>query len=777
MGAGQAAEASEFFARCAGGFERQLAAELRSLGIKRIRPLKGGVAFFSDVEGALRACLWSRVASRILMVLGRIDASDADALYQGVQSIDWTRHIPPGATIAVFAQGTNEALRNTQFIALRAKDAVCDQLRAARGARPDVKAHRPDIALDITVRDAKARVMLDLSGEALHRRGYREEGKQAAAPLKETLAAAIVLASGWEAEAKAGAAFVDPMCGSGTLVIEAAMAAADMAPGILRDYWGFTGWAGHDPLLWDRLLEEADLRLAEGLRHMPPIIGCDIDEAALGLAKANARRAGLAPHIRFFQQDVSCLSRLIGDIGRQGDGSLVPPGKTGEPSPCQVQEGRPLASRPASPLSGLIVTNPPYGERLSTPTALPSLYKALATGIDGLEGPWALSVITPDAGIDRVLGQAPFATTAFYNGGIETSLRQYRIDTSPPSLIEVPDPATGERRPLAVKEKNSGQFASRLGKVAKERRKWAQREGISCYRVYDADLPDYAVAIDLFKGAGASAGKTYLTIAEYAPPKTIDEGRAVRRFNDVLAIAPLVLGIPADQVFPKTRKHEKGGGQYRGGEARAYRACIEEGGFRFELDLGTRLDPGIFLDHRITRRMVGEMARGARFLNLFAYTGTASVYAAGAGAASTTTVDLSQTYLAWAKRNMGMNGFSGPQHRFVRADALEWLDEESASGEGFDLVFVDPPTFSNSKAMGKSTWSVQRDHVGLLVKVARVLGPGGKAVFSCNLRSFKPETEALREKGLDLVDITSKTIPEDFKRSPKIHHCFILSQR
>jgi len=732
----------EFFARCAGGFEKQLAAELRKLRIQGVRPLLGGVAFHGDLRGALRVCLWSRTASRVMLVLARIDASDADAFYLGLQKIDWTEHIGPSASIAVFAQGTNEGLRNSNYTALRAKDAICDQLRERRGQRPDVRPLRPDVGIQIALRDTKARVMLDLSGEALHRRGYREEGRQGAAPLKETLAASVLLASGWQEMAQRGEACIDPMCGSATLVIEAAMIAANMAPGLLRNYWGFQGWSGFEPSVWEELLAEARASFEAGLERMPKIIGCDIDGAALALSKANAKSAGLEGYIEFHQQDVSELSRLV-DKGQ----------------------------------SGLIVANPPYGLRISPQTDLGSLYRSLATGLEGLEGNWALSLLSPDEGIDYVLGLRPDSVLELYNGPLLVSLRQYRLEANFRSRIELREVAGGGLLGISVKEKNSEQFAARLYKVFKERQKWARRAGVCSYRIYDADLPDYAVAIDLYKGTGNSAGKSYLVIAEYAPPKSIDEQRAMRRFDDVLTIAPLVLGIPKEQVFSKTRKHEKGGGQYRNEAGKAYHAMVEEGPYRFELDLGSRLDTGLFLDHRITRALIGEMAPGMRFLNLFAYTGSASVFAAGGGAKSTTSVDLSQSYLAWAKRNMEANGFRGSNHRYVHADVLEWLDAEVAKGALYDLIFVDPPTFSNSKAMGATTWSVQRDHPGLLIKLASLLGPGGRIVFSCNLKNFKLEAEALAQKGISVTDISANTIPEDFKRSPRIHHCFILEKK
>lgn len=341
-----------------------------------------------------------------------------------------------------------------------------------------------------------------------------------------------------------------------------------------------------------------------------------------------------------------------------------------------------------------------------------------------------------------------------------------------PFTINVTNLETGAEVPVQVRDRGADQFAARLKKVAKDRRKWARKNDISCYRMYDADLPDYALAIDRYDGVWKSEGESYLCIAEYQAPKSVDPERARVRLEDAVAIASAVLAVPRERVFLKTRRHERGGGQYTDQQKDACIMYTQESGNVFEIDLGSYLDTGIFLDHRITREKVGQMAEGKRFLNLFAYTGTATVHAAVGGAKSTLTVDLSQTYLAWAARNMELNGCDGPEHGFVRADVLQWIVRACREKPRFDLIFVDPPTFSNSKAMGKNTWSVQRDHVMLLSHVVRLLAPGGEAVFSCNLRNFKPDYEALAAAGVAIEDITAQTIPYDFARNPKIHCCF-----
>ena len=601
----------------------------------------------------------------------------------------------------------------------------------------------PDFAIDVTLRNAKATLYLNLSGESLHRRGYREDGVQTGAPLKETLAAGILLAAGWGRLAIDGAPFVDPMCGSGTLAIEAALIASDIAPGILRNRWGFDGWALHDEDAWQAVRAEAEQRAAARL-VTGRIVASDIDAHAIAIARANAERAGVAELVEFRVADAAAM-----------DSSSI-------------------AGAAAKP--GLVAVNPPYGQRLLADGGLADAYRALSTAISKLAAGWHLAVVTPDDAIDSALGFQPHTVLPCFNGALEVGVRLYDVDPVARQELAVVS-LSGIERAVTVAEPNSVQFAARLRKVAKERAKWARREGIRCYRIYDADLPDYALSVDVYEGAGLDEGIRYLRIAEYKAPASVDEARAARRFADALAIAPAVLDVEPGHVFSKVRRRAKGGGQYREAQARPFVTATSEGGHRFEVDLNAYLDTGIFLDHRITRQMVGQMASGARFLNLFAYTGTATVHAAAGGARETVTVDLSQTYLDWARRNMRVNGFARKAHRFERADAMRWLERAAAQGERFDLVFCDPPTFSNSKSKSAGVFDVQRDHVELLRRAAAVLAPGGTIVFSCNLRSFKLDGAALADAGLHVRDITAQTIPHDFERNPKIHRCYLVSRQ
>ena len=739
-------EEFEFSARCASGFESLLAAELKALGVRRVRPLKGGVAFYADLAHMYKACLWSRTASRILLVLDRFDAQDSDALYAGVSRIPWEQHIGQDKTISVYAHGTNNELRNTQFTAMRTKDAICDRLRRLRGVRPDVDGKNPDISINVSLNRTKATVALNVSGEPLHRRGYRAEAVQTAAPLKETLAASIVLKAGWAEAAQRGSTFIDPMCGSGTLAIEAAMIAADMAPGIMRSSWGFTHWTKHEEALWQDALDEADQRLEAGLEHMPRIVAGDLDPQSIAIAQDNAKRACVLSCIEFHECDARDLAAAL------------------------QEEGRTL------PSSVLMCVNPPYGQRMGQQRELPEVYAALASVVEALPNGCKLAVITPDDSLDSALGIVPSSTDALFNGAIKTALRIYEASSETRLKLLIISLA-GVEREVYVAEANSDQFAARFRKVAKERLKWARKNDVHCFRIYDADLSDYSLSVDLYEGSGCFEGERFVRICEYEAPDTVDHERAQRRFNDALKIVPELLDMPHDHVYSKKRRHDKGGGQYRDAQGESSRIFTREGDFEFEIDLGSYLDTGIFLDHRITRSMVGEMAAGKRFLNLFAYTGTATVHAAGGGAASTTTVDMSQTYLDWAKRNMQRNGFRGRQYRYVKDDVTRWVYTEAKSGRRYDLIFCDPPTFSNSKTMGERTWAIQRDHVNLLMALADLLAEGGTIVFSCNLRKFKLDEAALGEAGLSVRDITVQTIPHDFERTMRVHHCYLLEKK
>jgi 23S rRNA (guanine2445-N2)-methyltransferase / 23S rRNA (guanine2069-N7)-methyltransferase len=697
-----------------------LAEELAQFGASDIRERSHDVKFQGTLEVGYRACLWSRTATRVLLSVGSIDASSSKNLYEAVKRIDWREHLAPGATLACDCSGGNESIRHTIYGSQLLKDAVCDNLRDATGERPNIKPERPDVLLHLHVEGPTALVSVDFSGESLHRRGYRVEGGRA--PLKENVAAAVLLRAGWQGVNDAGGPLVDPMCGSGTFLIEAALIAADAAPALERDYFGFTGWSGHDAALWDRLCAEARARRGAKVSRRC-IFGSDVDADAVRMAIENGEHAGVADWLHVEKRALSEVTRPKSDVG-------------------------------------LVVTNPPYGERIGAESGLSELYSELGRTLREQFMGWQAAVLTGNPPLARNLGIYAKRTHRVYNGTIECRL--LRFDLNPAS----------EQRPAEVvradwsSRPGAQMFANRLRKNLKLFDAWALREHIECFRVYDADMPEYAFAIDLYGREGR-----HVHVQEYAPPKTVNQESARERRREVLAVLPEVLSVPLQHVHSRVRKPQKGSEQYEKRENVAERHVVREGGLKFWVNFRDYLDTGLFLDHRIMRQMLRDWARDADFLNLFCYTGSATVYAAGGGARSTTSVDLSNTYLDWAHENLLLNGFGGAEHELFRADCLQWLESQTIWGPRFDLIFVDPPTFSNSKRM-EGVLDVQRDHVGMIRRSLQLLRPGGRLVFSTNYTRFKLDSEALAD--LAIEDITARTIPKDFERHAKIHRCFVV---
>lgn len=791
-------EDCEFFATCPPGAEGLLADELRGLRVRKVRPLAGGVAFYGAPALGLRVCLWSRLAGRVNTVVGRVDARDAEALYAGVRALPWDEEIAAGASIAVRAHGTNDELRNTQFTALKVKDALCDALVEARGARPDVDAHAPDALIEVRLKGARATVSLDLSGRSLSRRSYLDERDGADAPVAVAQAAALLAALGAGEALRAGWGLLDPACDDGILVCEAAGMLVDQAPGLVRDRWGFAGWARADADAWNDMLAEADDRLEAGLvrvlgaerasragseapdQRTVTIVGLSASSPAVARARQHLRAAGLravASVEAAAGEDAAVVEeRLVAAVAR-----IAPAPAGGRDVARAAAAGAPAGGEGSVDAAALLVANAAPPARDDDARAVAE--QAACVAASRLAPAGSRFGFAGAGTFAARFGASPAERLAVGAGRTEAAIEVFEAPPREPAVIAVPNPAGGTELSVEVNDAGAAQFASRLRKVARERRRWAARENVRCYRIYDADVPEYACAIDLYEGAAASDGITYAHVAEYAAPKSVDEAVARARFEDVLAVVPAVLGIRPDHVFSKARVRARGGGQYRDAGGRSYVTHTSEDGLLCEIDLGGYLDTGIFLDHRVTRQMVGKMAAGKRFLNLFAYTGVATLHAAAGGAASTTTVDLSQTYLDWAGRNLESNGFAvagapggrgRAVHELVRADVVRWIQEARRERRQWDLIFVDPPTFSNSKAMGRRTWDVQRDHVELLIGVSRLLARDGVAVFSCNLRTFKPDTEALARAGVQIEDITERTIPHDFERNRRIHRCYLV---
>ncbi len=719
-----AAAQYHFVATVPRGLSDLLLGELKSLGAVLPRERPTGVSFEGTLETGYRACLWSRVASRVLLQLAQFTAASADELYAQLRALDWQQHIDPTRTIACEFSGSHPAITNSHFGALRLKDAVCDRLRDDCGVRPNVDRLRPAVRLHAHANGTQVTLSLDMAGEGLHRRGYRQEAGEA--PLRENLAAGILLRTRWPEAAARGETFLDPMCGSGTFAIEAALIAADRAPALLRDYFGFLGWRGHDAASWKALRDEA----TERARGSAPgrIRGCDLDQRALTIAAGNAQRADVEALIAFEH-------RPIATVAAQGDAV------------------------------GHICVNPPYGERLGDADEARTAYAELGLALRERFAGWDAAVLCASAESASALRLRSYRVHELMNGAIP--VRLLRIDLSAPGTIDRIEQQRNEAESVGAQ-----MFANRLQKNAKRLARQAHQAQASCYRVYDADMPEYAFAIDRYVEAGD--GQTHLHVQEYAAPASIEVEAVRRRRREAFAALPAALEVPPERIHVRVRKRQSGNQQYQRQSIEAARSplekalIVEEGGLKFAVNLDEYLDTGLFLDHRLTRARLRGYARGVRFLNLFCYTASATVYAAAGGASSSLSLDLSNSYLDWAAENFRLNGMTRA-HRLERADCLEWLRQ---ADEMFDLIFLDPPTFSNSKRM-QGVLDVQRDHQELIGQCMRRLSTGGKLIFSTNAQRFRlDQTVSDRWR---VSDVSAATLPFDFARNPRIHRCYEIA--
>ncbi len=733
----------KFFVSCAKGLEYLLADELLALGAARATATVAGVNAEGTLADAQRAVLWSRLASRVLWPLAGFDCPDEQALYAGASEVRWHEHLRPGHTLAVDAHVSGDALTHARFAAQRVKDAVVDGFRAHGLERPSVDVERPDLRLNLSVRKGRATLSVDLGGGPLHRRGWR--AAQHEAPLKENLAAAVLLRGAWPTVHAEGGALLDPMCGSGTLLIEGALMAAGVAPGLGRiralgagqdDVDGSatvhladgrdppTGWTGFDAQAWAGLLDEARERARTGLAGLRPVFhGSDIDPAAIEAARANARAAGVADAIAFTARDVDALPAMA--AGR-----------------------------------GLVACNPPYDRRLAADVGL---YRQLGQALQRAVPAWRASLLCGDAELAQATGLRAARKYQVFNGALEC-------------LLIVCDPLRpAPREDATPRELSDGarMVANRIQRNLRRLRNWSASGQVTCFRAYDADIPEYAAAIDVYAEDGG-AGRSFLHVQEYAPPREIPDADVRRRRNELLAGARDAFAVPPAQVALKTRERGKGGSKYaRAGQGPHHageRFVVREHGARLWVNLFDYLDTGLFLDHRPLRARMAIEARGRRFLNLFCYTGVASVQAAVAGAASTTSVDLSATYLQWCADNLALNGTGGTAHRLVQADAVAWLEAERAR---YDVIFCDPPTFSNSARA--ADFDVQREHVRLLRAAVARLAQGGALYFSNNFRRFRLDEDAVAQFA-HCEEISASTIPPDFERNPRIHRAWRLTR-
>lgn len=701
----------QFIALTSIGIENLLVDELTELGATVSKQTVGSVRFEADSLLAQKVCLSTRFATRVLMLIEEKEGvNDKDSLYKFARLQPWQEWFGPTQTFAVDFNGTNDSLKNTQFSGLVIKDAIVDYFNDLFEQRPNVDKQDANVRVVARLNRHGVSLYIDYSGPRLSERGYRQgQGK---APIKEHLAAAIIKRSGWLENVNQP--LFDPCCGAGTILIEAAGMARNEAPGLFREGFAFERLPSFRVAKFKELKEQLLANITDPKLWL---IGHDYDAQVLDKAIANAKRAELDTVIKFKQSDATKLTSV-------------------------------------AKLPGVVISNFPYGERIGSMAELVNLHRSLGVGFKKHFNHWKLALLGMDESLFKLLKLVKQKRYKFKNGPLDVELNLYQLDDKQVSLTSDDKPALNFEGSMA--------FANRLKKNKQGLKNWLKQNQVHAYRVYDADIPEYNVAVDIY---GDSA-----VIFEYAAPKEIDEKTSEKRLQDVISLTAQQLDIAPENIAVKVRKKQKGEEQYTPMAKQNRTMVVEEFGAKFKVNLFDYLDTGLFLDHRLARRYIQENAKDKRFLNLFAYTGTASVHAAIGGAKAITTVDLSKTYLKWGQDNFALNDISNTRYRFEQADCLKWL--EYAQGQ-YDLIFLDPPTFSNSKRM-KDAFDVQNDHIKLLTWVKKILSPSGTLIFSNNKRGFVMDEVGLMGLGLKAENISEKTLSPDFKRNKKIHNSWLI---
>ena len=722
-----------FFATSAANQGDLIAEEARKAGAERVRGTPSGVDFEGSLETGYRFCFETRISSRLLMGLFVDDDIISDKeLEEATAMLPWEEYIDPTKTLKVTCTTQNcRYITNSHYGALKVKDGIVERIREKfNGERPYIEIHEPDLTVHVHIEDTTVKWYVDFSGENLSMRGYR--GEQTEALLKEHLAAALIGRSEWRKSVNDGnpLPFYDPFCGSGTIAVEAALMATDTAPGLLRKKpYPFESLPNFDKEAFDRVVEEAEERRRKAIDERDiSIFASDISRTAVEISKAAALKAGVYDFISFSVQDFTKLEK-------------------------------PPVSK------GCIVTDPPYGERM-TVKDIDLLYENTGKVLQNVFKGWGATILTGNSELLSNIDMKPDRTNTLFNGGIMCQAAHYHIFTDEEREAMMQKALEKKKQRQAEPLTPGAEMAyNRLMKNLKEITPLMKEQGVECYRIYDADMPEYSASIDIYMGK-------WVVVSEYAAPDTIDPEDAKRRLGELVRATEKATGIDEDFIYVKERSRQKGKGQYTRLAANNKMMVARENGVRFLVNFTDYLDTGIFLDHRPVRMMIQEMAKDKRFLNLFCYTGTATLNAIKGGALSTVSVDASSTYLAWMEENLKLNGYSTVFGNLLyKSDVIDWLWD---TYDKFDLIFCDPPTFSNSKDR-RGSFDVQRDHVKLIDAAAMHLSPGGTLIFSNNYRKFKLDPEVMEKYVVE--DITEKTIGDDFKRDMKIHHCYLIRKK
>lgn len=766
---------------CADGLENALLVELDLFALVGQIVRMGRVRVNVSLADFYKICLYSRVASRVLLPIGEyyfrqktqtinqvrenggqkstrtiktkvIDEDVPTALYEFASRYDWTSMFGVDNTFAIRLSTDKRLSVNQQFATLRIKDAVADCFNEKLGKRPNVD-KSPDFHIYAHATNELAELYLDLSGTSLHKRGYRVANTDA--PLKENLASALLYECQWHKGEHT--AIIDPMCGSGTLITEALLMKTAYPVGIDKKAsdFGFYHWQYHDDNLWQTLANTALNNFHANLARLEQelikgdfiALALDANAHAVRACHKNLMASALAPiaqHVRLEQRSLASTKEVLMEIN------------TAYP---------------------LVITNPPYGERLGESDFIKPLYHGLGLIMaDGLRhvGRADMAVLASHIEHADTLPISKPNTLKCHNGALSVYFRHGAIDFTKTDRLMHELIVNFHKK--EINHPDSQEFINRLQKNIINLKKHAQKNHISNMRIYDADLPNYNVAIDIYGDK--------IHVQEYAPPKQIPADVAKSRFNLVLSAIRKIFNVQRESIFIKTRMRQSGNDQYTKNikednqKSKKMYVAYEHGAYLY-VNFTDYLDTGLFIDHRNIREMIKNASRGKHVLNLFAYTCTASVHSAMGGAKSVTSVDLSANYLNWGKQNFALNGLdltattsdNTPKYQFIATDVFDWLKNNT---EQFEVIFIDPPTFSNSKKF-QGTFDVQRDHVALISRAMNRLAPNGVLYFSNNFTKFVLDDEI--KSRYEVTPITDKTIGVDFNLKKPIHQSFKITHK
>lgn len=723
-----------FFANCSLNQADLVAKEAEEAGASEIRQTKAGVEFVGTLEAGYRFCMYSRISTRLLEAIYLDDdVADTDELYESTLNIPWEEYITPQTTIKVTKTAQDcPYITNSHFAALRVKDGIIDRIKSKfDDERPNVDTENPDVTIHIHLHQNRAIWYLDFSGEGMQQRGYRVD--QTDAVLKEHLAAALLYRSEWKKSIteETSGVLLDPFAGSGTILIEAALIASDTAPGLVRKSpFAFTKLPSYNEELWQSIVKEAEEKREKAIDERDIYIyGSDLSPKAIRICEENAKAAGVREFIDLQVKDFNDYSE-------------------DDKPKCEM---------------GYIVTDPPYGVRMKEKD-IENLYYDIGEKLSNVFKGWKATIMAADSELLSNIALKPERVNSLYNGSLFCQAAHYSIFTDEEKEEMKRKSLEKKKERLNTPLSAGAEMAyNRLVKNIKELKGEMEKEGVTCYRIYDADMPEYSAAIDIYENK-------WINLSEYEAPSSINPEDAERRLNELIYATERATGIDIETIYVKQRSRMKGKSQYNRLASSSRFNIVHENGLNILVNFQDYLDTGIFLDHRLIRKYIQENSENKRFLNLFCYTGTATLNAIKGGAVSTVSVDASSTYLDWAMENLRVNGYPTViDNYFYKSDVMDYL---FGTYDKFDLIFCDPPTFSNSKM--RATFDVQRDHKKLIRACMMHLDPGGLLIFSNNFRRFKLSEEILDE--FVVKDITEETIGEDF-RDKKIHHTYLIRNK